>query len=448
MQRMNRIKQVLRSRYFSFALVTLLYVGVVVWIGNYWWLLGLPVIFDYYITRKVHWLFWHKKGVRRQSSLVEWFDALLFAVVVASLIRLLLFAAYTIPTGSMEKTLLVGDYLFVSKVAYGPKMPNTPLTMPFTHNTMFFSRTTKSYSEAIQLPYNRRPGLGHVKRYDVVVFNFPEGDTVITEFPERNYYDIVRQLGRNYVKANYHLITRPMDKCENYIKRCVGLPGDTLQIIDNQLYVNGQKQPFVPTMQFNYAVQTNGTTINPLFLDQLGIYHGDRIYNPTVSCYDLPLTDTARQQLAQLANVVNITRRQNPDPAQAYHYIFPHDPRFPWTEADFGPIWIPKKGLTIPLSTSNLPLYRRLIEVYEHNALEVKNGRIYLNGQPAESYTFQMDYFFMMGDNRHNSLDSRFWGFVPEDRIEGKAKYIWLSLDKERHFPMNIRWSRFFRKIQ
>lgn len=212
---MNRIKQVLRSRYFSFALVTLLYVGVVVWIGNYWWLLGLPVIFDYYITRKVHWLFWHKKGVRRQSSLVEWFDALLFAVVVASLIRLLLFAAYTIPTGSMEKTLLVGDYLFVSKVAYGPKMPNTPLTMPFTHNTMFFSRTTKSYSEAIQLPYNRRPGLGHVKRYDVVVFNFPEGDTVITEFPERNYYDIVRQLGRNYVKANYHLITRPMDKCEN-----------------------------------------------------------------------------------------------------------------------------------------------------------------------------------------------------------------------------------------
>lgn len=445
---MNKIQQILRSRYFSFSLVTLLYLGVVIWIGNYWWLLGLIVLFDYYITRKVHWLFWHKKNVKRQSPLVEWIDALLFAIIVASLIRLLLFAAYTIPTGSMEKTLLVGDYLFVSKVAYGPKMPNTPLTVPFTHNTMFFSKTTPSYSTAIQRPYNRRPGLGQVERYDVVVFNFPEGDTVITEFPERNYYDIVRQLGRDYVQANYHLIARPVDKCENYIKRCVGLPGDTLQVSDNQLLVNGQKQPFVPTMQFNYTVQTNGTSINPLILDDLHIYQSDRFYNPTTACYELPLTDTARKQLKQLANVVSITRRQNPNPKEAYLYIFPHDPRFPWTEVDFGPLWIPKKGATVQLNLNNLPLYRRLIEVYEHNTLEVSNEKILINGQPVSSYTFQMDYYFMMGDNRHNSLDSRFWGFVPEDRIEGKAKYIWLSLDKEKHFPMNIRWSRLFKIIK
>lgn len=437
-----------RTRYIKFAVVALLYIALVVWTGKYWWLVGLPIIFDYYITRKVHWLFWHKKGVKKQSSLVEWIDALLFATVVASLIRTLLFAAYTIPTGSMEKTLLIGDYLIVSKTAYGPKLPNTPLTVPFTHNTLPFTSHTPSYVRWIERDYNRRAGFGTVKRGDVVVFNFPMGDTVVAQFPERNYYDLVREVGREELHQRFEILSRPIDKCENYVKRCVAIAGDTLQIINDQVVVNGAAQPNDNGRQFAYIVQTNGTPINGKILDNLGIAQDDRQYEQMTGRYVMPLTESMLAEVRKLPNVVSATKSGSLPAEIASRYIFPHDERFGWTDGNFGPLWIPKKGATVKLTLDNLPLYARIIDVYEQHDLAVRDGAIFIDGQAAGEYTFSMDYYFMMGDNRNNSLDSRFWGFVPEDHIEGKAKYVWLSLDKDKSFPMNIRWSRMFTKIR
>lgn len=437
-----------KRRYIKFSLVALLYIALVVWTGKYWWLLGLPVVFDYYITRKVHWLFWHKRGVKKQNSLVEWIDALLFATVVATLIRTLLFAAYTIPTGSMEKTLLIGDYLIVSKVAYGPKLPNTPLTVPFTHNTLPFTTSTPSYVRWIERGYDRRAGLGRVERGDVVVFNFPMGDTVVAQFPERNYYDLAREVGRKALHERFEIISRPVDKCENYVKRCVAIAGDTLQIINDQVFVNGTPQGEHSGRQYAYVVQTNGTPINGKILDNLGIAPDDRQYEQITSRYVMPLTETALAEVKKLPNVVSATKSGSLPEDVASRYIFPHDARFGWTDGNFGPLWIPRKGATVSLTTENLPLYERIIGVYEHHELSVRDGAIYIDGRPAKEYTFSMDYYFMMGDNRNNSLDSRFWGFVPEDRIEGKAQYVWLSLDKDKRFPMNIRWGRMFTKIR
>lgn len=445
---MNAKEKTPRSRYVNFGIVTLIYIALVIWTGKYWWLLGLPIIFDYYITQKVHWLFWHKKGVKKQSSLVEWIDALLFATVVASLIRILFFAAYTIPTGSMEKTLLIGDYLIVSKTAYGPKLPNTPLTVPFTHNTLPFTKNTPSYVRWIERGYNRRTGFGSVQRGDVVVFNFPMGDTVVAEFPERNYYDLVREVGREELHRRFKILSRPVDKCENYIKRCVAIAGDTLQIVNNQVIVNGIPQGKDKGRQYAYTVQTNGTPINGKILDNLNINPDDRQYEQITGRYVMPLTEAMVEEVKKLPNVVSVEKSGSLPLEIASRYIFPHNVRFAWTEADFGPLWIPKKGATVELTKENLPLYERIIDVYEGHDLEVQDSTIYIDGQPVNEYTFAMDYYFMMGDNRNNSLDSRFWGFVPEDHVEGKAKYVWLSLDKNKKFPKNIRWSHMFSKIR
>lgn len=445
---MRKLLQFLRNRYFRFAFWALIYILVVVWVGNYWWLLGLPILFDYYITRKVHWLFWRKRGVKRQKAWVEWLDAFLFAVVAAYLIRLLLFEAFTIPSGSMEKSLLVGDYLFVSKVSYGPKMPNTPLAIPFTDHTMPFTRKTPAYLRWIQRDYNRRPGLGHVERGDVVVFHFPEGDTVVTQFPEQSYYAIVRELGREYVHTNFDIITRPVDKCENYIKRCVAIPGDTLRIVDCQLFVNGKPANYSSQVQYNYEVRTDGTTINPRLLDKLGLNPEDRHYNAGNNSYVFPLTEEMAEKIRALPNVSAVMLNVSRDPIMMSPFIFPHSDDFLWTEDNFGPLVIPRRGMTVPLTVNNLPLYRRIISVYERNDLQVDGETIRINGVEATSYTFAMDYYFMMGDNRHNSLDSRFWGFVPEDRIVGKAVLIWLSLDRNKTFPFKIRWSRLFQRIR
>lgn len=429
--------------------MTLLYLSLMVWIGNYWLLLGLPVLFDIYISGWVHWFFWRKKGVKRQKGWVEWIDALLFASIAALLLRLLLFEAYTIPSGSMEKSLLIGDYLFVSKVAYGPKIPNTPLAVPFTHHTLPLTKFTPSFVTWIQRPYNRRPGLGRVQRHDAVVFNFPEGDTVIAQLQDRSYYAVVRELGREYVHSNYDILVRPVDKRENYIKRCVGLPGDTLQVINGYVRINGETLEEQPGLQRNYIVQTNGTMINSRILDGLGISQADRFWLPAMAQYRMPLTREMEQRIDSLSNVLYIQRFVNNDVEMMQRYVFPQSADYPWTEDQFGPIWIPQKGATVKLNRMNIALYRRAIEVYEGNRVEVDGqGRISINGETTDSYTFRMDYYFMMGDNRHNSLDSRFWGFVPEDHIVGKAVMVWLSLDKEKRFPGNIRWSRAFTRIR
>ncbi|HZK96121.1 MAG TPA: signal peptidase I, partial [Prolixibacteraceae bacterium] len=376
-------------------------------------------------------------------------DAIIFAVIAATFIRLFFIEAYTIPTSSMEKSMMVGDYLFVSKTAYGPKMPNTPISFPFVHHTMPLSTTMKSFSTIIHYPYRRIAGFGKVKNDDVVVFNFPEGDTVAVNMQERSYYELVRSYGRDKIWGDKRvfgdIIYRPVDKRENYIKRCVAIAGDSLKIDKGQVYVNGKPQKEIPGIQYKYLVNTNGTAINAATLEKLDITQSE--VEGSDSRYIMSLTTAQAQQMDGLKFIQSKEKvtwpADNSDPA-----IFPSDPKYTWNLDNFGPIWIPKKGVTINLSVENLPLYKRIIDVYEENDLQVKDGTIYINGTPASTYTFKMDYYWMMGDNRYNSADSRYWGFVPEDHIVGKASFVWLSLDKNKSFLSKIRWNRFFMGIK
>ena len=441
------MSRILTNKWFKLGCVLFVYLLWTLWIGSWWLLLGVPVLFDIYITKKVHWAFWKKKGVEKQTKTVEWIDALIFAIIAATLIRMFFFEAYTIPTSSMEKSMLVGDYLFVSKVAYGPQMPNTPLSFPFVHHTMPFSQTKKSFSEAIKWPYHRLKGLKPIRRNDVVVFNFPAGDTVLLENQNVTYYDTLRSFeesfgkeeGRKRLNEKYTVISRPVDKRENYIKRCVGLPGDSLEVRNGKVWVNGEPQEAIPGLQYNYVVQTSAP-FTQYAIDNLGI----REYSGYGSGYYMNLTDELAEKVRGLSNVISVNR-----------YIYtPNDEVFPqwgaprWSQDNYGPIWIPKKGDTVQLTAENLPLFRRIIEAYEGHTLEERDGRIVIDGKEATEYTFAMNYYWMMGDNRHNSADSRFWGFVPEDHIVGKASFVWLSLDAEKSFPANIRWERLFRKVR
>ncbi len=282
----------------------------------------------------------------------------------------------------------------------------------------------------------------------MVVFNFPEGDTVIVQHQDKSYYAVVRELGRNYVWSNFDIVVRPVDKRENYIKRCVAIPGDTLRIKKGNLYVNGKMQEPIEGLQYNYTIRTNGTAINSKILDDLNIAKADRFFNPSGGIYEMPLTTEAYNRIRKLRNVHSVLRHENTNATMMTKAIFPHSPDYPWTEDNFGPLWVPKKGETVDITIENLPLYERIIGHYEQNTLEVKDSVILINDKPASSYTFNMDYYFMMGDNRHNSADSRFWGFVPEDHVVGKASFVWLSLDTDKRFPANIRFNRFLMGIE
>lgn len=379
------------------------------------------------------------KKKKKKSTAREWIDAAIFAVIAASIIRTFFFEAYTIPTPSMEKTLLVHDFLFVNKLSYGPRVPMTPLAVPFTLSTVPVLNI-RSYSNWPHFNYHRLPGFGHVQRRDVVVFNFPEGDTVLKEKPEQDYYEMVRQYGRKYVQDNFTIVTRPVDRKENYIKRCVGIPGDTLQVKNGYVYVNGTEEKLPPHLEKFYLVQTDGSVFNPSRLDELGIAQPMGL-DPTTSTYQFNLTRADSAALSKFTIVKSITRfvKNGVDPT-----VFPQDStHFKWDADHYGPIYIPKKGATVHLDMSNIALYRRLINVYEHNKLSIRDSVIYINGAPADHYTFKMNYYWMMGDNRDNSLDSRFWGFVPEDHIVGKAWFIWMSYDSH-----GIRWRRLFNGIR
>ncbi len=354
-----------------------------------------------------------RKSDKKKSMGREWADAIIFAVIAATLIRTFFIEAYTIPTSSMEKSLLVGDFLFVSKVSYGARIPNTPLSFPFAHHTLPFTDDTKSYLEWIKLPYYRLPGLGKIKNNDVVVFNYPMEDF------------------------------RPVDKQENYIKRCVAIPGDTLQVKESTLYINNKMAEKPLNMQFRYHVVTDGTMLNPKTIQDLNITDGNPLETPGE--YVMMLTQETVEKVKQIAVVKSVEPYiENPKLADTMS-MYPHDRNFPWNVDNYGPIVIPKEGATVNLTTKNIALYARVIEAYEHNKLQVKDSIIYINGNVANSYTFKMDYYSMMGDNRHNSADSRFWGFVPIDHIVGKGVFVWLSLDpNESNLFKKIRWNRVF----
>lgn len=388
--------------------------------------------------------FWKKKETntnkKKKPIWREWIDAALFAVVAATIIRTFFIEAYTIPTPSMEGSMLVNDFLFVSKTAYGPRVPNTPIAFPLVHNTMPLVGG-KSYSESVQWDYKRLPGFGSVKRNDVVVFNFPNGDTVITEHPEADYYDFCRKNGgREQVLRNYTIITRPVDKKENYIKRCIAVPGDKIQIVDGIVYINDKKGEHFPHAQMNYIVETNGNGFSSDFLEE----HKILLLQSAGNMYLLTVANNKLDLLKKLPNVKSIKLEQLPAQSTA-DMAFPQDPEnFKWNRDNFGPLVIPQKGTSITLTPQNIALYRRIISNYEGNLLEEKDSAIFINGQRIERYTFKMDYYWMMGDNRHNSLDSRYWGFVPEDHIVGKASFVWLSFEGSL---FNLRWSRLLRSV-
>ena len=445
------LKELYHNKWARFGFWAVLYVLWVIWLGNYWWLFGLVPIFDGHITKKVKWLFWKKdyKEGEKRNALLEWLDAIIFAVVVVTFINTFFFQAFKIPSSSMESSLYTGDHLFVSKLAYGPKMPQTPLTIPFTHNVI---GGKESYSTLIQSDYKRLKGFGHVETGDYVVFAFPHGDTVLVKDPAADYYTYVRTLGRDYTIRKYGpLKVRPSDKKDHYVKRCVASAGDTLEIRNGQVYVNSQAQEVWPGVQNSYTVVTDGQRINPVNLDKLGLNIRELWFHPELPGYPaMPLTAEMLEKIKAYPNVVSVEQNIDsypPDFPDSYVTIFPFAENYRWTRDNFGPLWIPQKDAEVELTVANLPLYERIITAYEGNSLQVKDGAIYINGEETQSYTFKQDYYFMMGDNRHNSLDSRYWGFVPEDHIVGKPALIWLSIDGNKKFPNNIRWRRFFKFV-
>jgi len=405
-------KEFYHNKWTRFIFWAILYILWVVWLGNYWWLFGLVAVFDFCVTQSLKVLFGKKqKEEKKRNVLLEWIDAIIFATVVVTFINTFFFQAFKIPSSSMESTLYTGDHLFVGKLAYGPRVPQTPLTIPFTHNLIFGK---ESYSTAIQNDYRRLKGFREVKAGDEVVFGFPNGDTVLTKSPADDYYTLCRMYGKETVINQLGPITvRPADKKDHYVKRCVALPGDSLKVENGLVWVNGEKQTVYPGIQFSYKVNTtSGSYVS--FYDSLGV-----------------------EGLKKFKSVESVECMMETTPWSEKE-LFPFTSTG-WTRDFYGPIWIPKKGVTVELNQDNLPLYERIISDYEKQSVQ--------DALAAGQYTFQQDYYFMMGDNRHNSLDSRYWGFVPEDHIVGRPVIVWLSTEEGKSFPKNIRWRRFLKLV-
>ena len=396
---------------------------------------------------------WHGEGVLKhyhKPASREWIDAAVFAIVAATLIRTFVFEAYVIPTGSMEKTLLINDFLFVNKMSYGARIPQTPLSFPFVHNTLPFSQTTPSYIKAVQLPYKRLPAFTEVKRNDVVVFNFPAGDTIINLVgygSAQPYYDILRfqyKGDREALMREYPILIHPMDKTDNYIKRCVAVGGDELQVKNGSLFINNQPALIPPGSQTEHLVETNGTNFSDDFLkEELGM----DIDNATdqirpggkQGTFILNITAAETEKVKKQSNVKSIS----PYSDNQIGATFPNDEtNYAWTVDNYGPLKIPKKGDVLSITPQTIALYRRLIITYENNTLDEINGKFIINGKEATTYTTKFNYYWMMGDNRHRSQDSRYWGFVPETNVVGKASLIWFSWEK------GPRWKRLFNGIK
>lgn len=467
----------MKAQWTKFVVVLILYLLFLYWVESWWGLLVVPFIFDVYITKKIRWQWW-KDAEPPVRFVMSWVDALVFALVAVYFINLFVFQNYVIPSSSLEKSLLTGDYLFVSKVSYGPRIPQTPLTMPLTQHTLPVINT-KSYLEFPHWDYRRVKGLGAVKLNDIVVFNYPAGDTICTELPyqteyynmvygfgqqiyaqnnggeinlntlnrlqQHDYFQQVYALGRQYIASNPvefgDIDSRPTDRRENYVKRCVGLPGQTLQIKNRIVYLDGKPNKEPENVQYTYYVKLKNEIPESL-IEELGISMEDLASLQRNGF--MPLTKKAVRALAARKDIVE-SIRINTDATVGD--LYPQNAVTGWTRDNYGPIWIPAKGKSIQIDMNNIAIYERPIRVYEGNQLEVKNNQIYINGRLAHRYTFKLDYYWMMGDNRHNSADSRYWGFVPEDHIVGKPIFIWWSSDPDRKGFKGIRWNRLFRLV-
>ncbi|KAA5536534.1 signal peptidase I [Taibaiella lutea] len=402
---------------------------------------------------------WKKKkqdpNKKKKPVWREWLDAGLFAIIAATIIRTFLIEAYTIPSGSMEGTMLINDYLFVSKVSYGPRLPMTPIAIPLVHNTMpVFGG--KSYTDAVQWGYHRLPGFGNVERNDVVVFNFPNNDTAMLIDPAADYYAAVRSAGREAVWNQTEIITRPVDKKENYIKRCVGISGDIIEVRDGVVFVNGKQGQLFPHQRMDYRIMAQPNFgISEDFAEENHILlkggNANTGFVVEMENETVPLV----KKLQGVINVSHFVEAKGAIDGPTGMAVYPNNVNFfKWNEDNYGPIMIPKKGMTINLTPENIALYKRDIQVYEKNKFEERDGKVFINDAPATQYTFKMNYFWLMGDNRHNSADSRFWGFVPEDHVVGKASFVWLSYGNssdegqtDAYAKKGIRWGRLMRGV-
>ena len=464
----------MKVQWTKFAIVIILYLLFLVWLKSWLGLIVVPFIYDIYITKKIRWQWW-KDAEGPVKFIMSWIDALVFALVAVYFINLFFFQNYVIPSSSLEKSLLTGDYLFVSKMSYGPRIPETPLTLPLTQHTLPIFEC-KSYIEWPHWDYRRAKGFGKVKLNDIVVFNYPAGDTLcaapqyqaqdfyqlcyqlgyqiypqrpnpdsLSAMQRRMYFDFIYQAGRQEVERNQaeygEIITRPADRRENYVKRCVGLPGQTLQIKNRIVYLDGKANKEPDNVQYAYNLKLKQNLPEEL-MEDLGITMEDLMSLNTAGY--MPLTKRAVSTLAKRKDLVESIKISDDNSTLD---IYPLNGNTHWTRDNYGPVWIPAKGQTIQLTLDNLPIYERCIRTYEGNTLEVADGKIIINGKVATSYTFKLDYYWMMGDNRHNSLDSRYWGFVPEDHIVGKPIFIWWSSDPDRNGFGGIRWSRLFRFV-
>lgn len=444
----ERIEATTRGGWIRAGIWSALYIAFVIWVAwgdwaSLGWLVLLPLIVDAFTTKYINYSWWRKYKESKPwlYTVLSWVDAIVFALVAVYFINLYIFQNYQIPSSSLEKTLRVGDFLYVSKMAYGARVPQTPLSMPLVQHTMpKWLGGGKSYLDKPHWEYKRLKGWTSPKKGDIVVFNFPAGDTVCTRMQNPDYYTLRYAYGETFIRQRKDIfgdiVTRPVDRRENYVKRCVGTPGDSLRIINNVVYTKlkiknsklkisdaeWQREPEREGLQLNYYVQTDGHIFGAKYLDKLGISMADRIQIDATT-WHFPLTQAMKEELEKNPHVVSVMV----EPSDRGGHVYPlgHNE---WTRDNYGPIYIPRKGDKILITEENYWLYKRIAEAYEFQPMRI-----------GEEYTFAMDYYWMMGDNRHNSADSRYWGFVPEDHIVGRPVFIWLSLDKDKH---KIRWNR------
>ncbi len=430
----DRINEVTRGGWIRAGIWGTLYVVFVFWVAwgdwkSLGWLVLLPLIVDAFTTKYINYGWWRKYKDTKPAlyTLCSWIDAIVFALVAVYFINLYIFQNYQIPSSSLEKTLRVGDFLYVSKMAYGARVPQTPLSMPLMQHTFpAWLGGGKSYLDKPHWDYKRLAGWTSPQKGDIVVFNFPAGDTVCSKMQNPDYYTLRHYYGEALIKNRKdvfgEIIVRPVDRRENYVKRCVGTPGDSLRIVDNVIYVNGEREPEKEGLQYNYFVQTDGHLFSAKYLEKLGISLADRV-QVDATTWHFPLTQAMKAELEKNPHVLAIAIE--PEEQGGAVYPLGHND---WTRDNYGPIYIPKKGDRILITEENYWIYKRIADAYEFKPIAI-----------GEEYEFEMDYYWMMGDNRHNSADSRFWGFVPEDHVVGRPVFIWLSLDKDNH---KIRWNR------